>query len=91
MKTLSLQQTHTLISNIHVLSTGCDQLKETLADLPKDDPFRISAEAIIEGAEDFQHLEFQVQEITCEHAEKLFGELERLRVEAGKRNSDLQH
>ncbi|ELP4885371.1 hypothetical protein QPB17_000216 [Vibrio cholerae] len=78
MKTLSLEQVNQLLNTIKVINIGCHQLQKSLMNLPKDDPARISAEAIIEGAEDFQGVEMQINEASYQQAVKLFDDLEKL-------------
>ncbi len=86
MRTLNLKEANQLLNTIKVVNLGCHQLQKSLCNLPKHDPVRISAEAIIEGAEDFQGMEIQIEEAAYQQAVKLFGDLEKLQVPFNQRS-----
>lgn len=54
MKTMTLDQTHQLLNNLQLLNVCSHQFEEVTAELSKDDPLRIAATSIFEGAEDFK-------------------------------------
>jgi hypothetical protein len=75
MKTLSLQETQMLLSNIAVLNKGQQQLKTVVLGFPADHPFRVKAEALIDEISDSQHFEVQVDENAINQTHKLFHRL----------------
>ncbi|ENQ1529608.1 hypothetical protein ACEOHI_000866 [Vibrio parahaemolyticus] len=75
MKTMTLDQTHQLLNNLQLLNVCSHQFEEVTAELSKDDPLRIAATSIFEGAEDFKGLEMHVNEEDFEKAQELFSQL----------------
>ncbi len=85
MKTLTLEKTHQLLNNLQLLNVCSRQFDGLTAKLESDDPLRIAASSIIEGAEDFKGLELHVDEKALEKAEALFGQLVSLQAAVKER------
>ncbi len=85
MKSLTLEQTHQLLNNLQLLNVCCKQFGDLTTGLKQDDPIRVAATSIIEGAEDFKGLELQVDEQALEKAEVLFGQIVSLQAAVNAR------
>ncbi len=85
MKSLTLEQTHQLLNNLQLLNVCTKQFGDLTTGLKQDDPIRIAATSIIEGAEDFKGLELQVDEQALEKAEVLFGQIVSLQAAVNAR------
>lgn len=75
MKLLTLEQTHQLLNNLQLLNVCSQQFDNVTRGLKEDDPIRIAATSVIEGAEDFKDLQLQIDPRAFEKAQGLFGEL----------------
>ncbi|MGD8109353.1 hypothetical protein [Vibrio sp. TRT 17S01] len=80
MKTLNVNETHQLLNNLQLLNTVSRQFDNLTCSLQKDDPVRIAANAIVEGAEEFKDLQLQIDPSAFEKAQGLFGELVQLQA-----------
>ncbi|AIU67018.1 hypothetical protein ABF162_08395 [Vibrio coralliilyticus] len=75
MKTLTLEETHQLLNNLQLLNVCSQQFNSFTNRLEEDDPIRVAACSLIEGAEDFKDIQLQIDPSAFEKAQSLFGEL----------------
>ncbi|MBU2897712.1 hypothetical protein [Vibrio hepatarius] len=80
MKTLDVNETHQFLNQIQLLNTVSRQLEDSTCKFDKDDPVRVAANAILEGAEEFKGLELHIDPDTFQKAHKLFGDVVELQA-----------
>ncbi|MCC2521049.1 hypothetical protein [Vibrio coralliilyticus] len=85
MKTLDVNETHQFLNQIQLLNTVSRQLGSCTVSLSKDDPVRVAANSLLEGAEEFKHLELQIDQETFEKAQALFGDVVELQAKVQAR------